>query len=370
MKKILFILSEPTPYHSLLLKSFNKLNGINILVGYLKKQLPHHPWEIDNQEGIGDIFYLNKFANLMSTLLRCFFNRPDLAIIASYSNISSSLFYLLMYFRNVPFVFWGDTPALATKRSYFLNLFREIILQWIFKNSRAIFVSGKVGIDAYTALGCPKAKLRNVPFTVDLEKPLHPDFEVNDLAETIKKQYASFEQTIFIGVGQLNQRKNYAVAIRAFAKALEHGTNQNAVFLLAGDGPEKNFLESLVDSSGLAQKVHFLGWCQTQKLDALYWAGDVMIHTAQWDPYPVSILGAMAWGLPILASDQSMSAVDRIIQGESGFIHRVNDIEELAEHIRFLLDNPDAIARMGKKARATAEEWPAERNVRTILDLL
>jgi len=369
MKKIFFIFAEPTPYHSLLLRSIAKLGNIKVVVGFLNNKLAHHPWENNDEESTYDIRYINRIDRIFKTILQCFFCKPDLAIVGGYSNILL-LFYIFFHSMHISFIFWGDTPNLAIRRPYLTNKMRMLLLNWIFKNSKAIFVSGDVGVDAYKSLGCPESKLRNVPLAIDLQKPLDIESIVKELSIEIEEHYAPSGETIFICVGQLIQRKNYAVTIRAFGKAIEQGISRNSILLIAGDGPQKSYLQALVESLGLSSRVHFLGWCQPHKLDALFYAGDVMIHTAEWDPYPVSVLGAMAWGLPILASDKSMSAVDRVRPGESGFIHRVGDVEELATHIRFFLDNPEAINLMGQKARATAEEWPVERDVKTILNLL
>jgi glycosyltransferase involved in cell wall biosynthesis len=160
------------------------------------------------------------------------------------------------------------------------------------------------------------------------------------------------------------------LAIKAFKQALSMSLSPRTVLLVAGDGPQKVELQDLIEQLDLSGHVHLLGWCQPPEIKALLSISNILVHPALWDPYPNVILEAIAWRLPVLASDQTMSAVDRVKPGLSGFIHHVGDVTELAKQMAYFLENPAEIKKMGARARLTAEEWPASRNVQTILDLV
>jgi len=105
-------------------------------------------------------------------------------------------------------------------------------------------------------------------------------------------------------------------------------------------------------------------------MEAIFLAAEVLVHPALWDPYPVAVLEAMAWGLPVLASDQTMAAVDRVGPGESGFLHRVGDVSGLARDMAYLLGHRERVREMGRQARQTAAQWPVDRLAQTVLELV
>ncbi len=89
---------------------------------------------------------------------------------------------------------------------------------------------------------------------------------------------------------------------------------------------------------------------------------DVFIHfVPSLDPFPVAVLEAMAAGLPVIGSDMAGSVVERVKNGENGFVISSTDVEGLAESIIKFIINPSLVENMGYAARQTAEEWPVER---------
>jgi glycosyltransferase involved in cell wall biosynthesis len=243
------------------------------------------------------------------------------------------------------------------------------VLKWIFTNAHAVLAMGEPGIRARRLLGCPDHKLRNLPIPVDLDVAQQIDPAFREQADAMRRSYAPAGETIFLCAGRLSPEKGYEVAFQAFARVLSQSTPKRPVLLLAGDGPMRRELQEVVAGLGLTEQVKFLGWCQHEQMKLLFYLSDVLVHPSIWDKFPVAILEAMAWGLPVLASDQTMSAVDRVRPGESGFIHRVGDSAALADHILYFLNDPAQIAIMGARARQTAEQWPVSRCVQTILNL-
>ena len=71
--------------------------------------------------------------------------------------------------------------------------------------------------------------------------------------------------------------------------------------LVIGDGPERSALESLVEDLGLRKRVHFTGALPSasEYLSAL----DVFALTSRTEGTPMTLLEAMAAGVPIVATD-------------------------------------------------------------------
>lgn len=175
----------------------------------------------------------------------------------------------------------------------------------------------------------------------------------------------------FISSGRLqNDRKGHDLALRAFA-LVAHKRGFNGEYLIAGTGPDETRLRELSQALGLEEQVRFLGWVEPDALADLYRSCHVLVHPSPvHDPFPNAVLEAMASGLAILGSDVSGSVLDRVEQGVNGLIHRAGDVTQLADHVEYLLANPEVVERMGQRARETALRWPVERGVEIVRQMV
>ena len=371
MKKrsLFLLLTLRTPYLDLWLSELNKNQELTLSIYYLYQSKSSHPWHYNSE--LPNSIYCDTLSSFVKVFLTDIIKyKPNMVILAGFANIRLIMAYVLLKNVGIPFVLLGDTPSLEGQRNFVKKILRSFILKWIFNNSQAVLTSGDVGINACHELGCPLHKLRNFPFPVDLESPLRIGEEIKEKTLFLRKTYAPNGEIIFLTSGRLSPEKGYDVALQAVTQVLSQNPSFKAILLLAGEGLQRRELEELARTSGLTRVVHFLGWQQPQELIALYNVADILVHPSRWDPYPISVLEAMAWGKPVLASDKTMAAVDRVKHGESGFIHRTEDSAELSSHMIYFLNHPERIAEMGAQARLEAEKWPISRHVQTILDLL
>ena len=177
----------------------------------------------------------------------------------------------------------------------------------------------------------------------------------------------------FLSSGRLvNSLKGYDQALTALAYARDRlaGKGRNFKYRIAGAGPDKETLSSLVSQLGLSGQVEFVGWLEPHLLPDFYRSGQVLLHPAHYDPFPNAILEAMACGLTVIGSDAAGSVVERIVHGHNGLIHRAGDGLDLAAQIADVLENPQKVAQMGEKARATAAAWPVSRGIDLVKELL
>jgi glycosyltransferase involved in cell wall biosynthesis len=368
---ISFLFNEATPYHNILLKGMRDADA-SLTIYYLYKKWALHPWDIEREsQALGRVFYIDNLLQVFTKIGKHLVaDKPDCMVVAGYRDVRNLITFLLLKLRKVRFAFWSDTPNLEKERSQIRRSIRSMGLSWLFRHAEAIFATGQVGVEAYNSLGCPANKLKNLPYTIDLEAPHKLSTNAKAYAATLRENLRLEGTLVFLAAGQLIERKRYDVALRAFAQALPASPEGKAVILIAGEGPEKQALADLASSLGLASQVHFLGWVQPGEMAGVFEVADVLLHPAAYEPYGLVVLEAMAWGLPVLASHRTMAAVDQVRHGENGFIHQMGEVEELAQHISYFLEDPQRAREMGAKARQTVEEWPVSRIVQTILDVI
>lgn len=101
---------------------------------------------------------------------------------------------------------------------------------------------------------------------------------------------------VFISVGEINDNKNHATAIRAFAKA----NFSDAYYLICGEGKKSSHLKELCESLGIEERVLFLGF-RTDVKELLY-AADAFVFPSYREGLSVALMEAMSANLPCIAS--------------------------------------------------------------------
>ena len=99
-------------------------------------------------------------------------------------------------------------------------------------------------------------------------------------------------------MGRLDYQKNFSLFLEV---AAEVGARfPQAIFVIAGEGPDRAALEELSQKLGIASRVRFLGF--VKEMPELYQSLDLMLLTSHFEGTPLTILEAMATGVPVVAS--------------------------------------------------------------------
>ena len=153
---------------------------------------------------------------------------------------------------------------------------------------------------------------------------------------------ASREFVTVGSVGALRQEKRIDRLIRIFA-ALE---NKNTRLLIVGDGPERESLEKLTSELGVARRVTFAG---TQTDVASYYAQmDIFALTSDTEQMPISLIEAMATGLPVVSTQ--VGDVPAMLGEQSArFILPLSDEAGLADALSQLVGDIGKRERLGRE---------------------
>jgi glycosyltransferase involved in cell wall biosynthesis len=168
-----------------------------------------------------------------------------------------------------------------------------------------------------------------------------------------------FQQSdvLYVCAARLAKQKNHEMLVRAFA----HGpaTNPSAHLLLAGDGECRLALEAQVRVLGLQGRVHFLGL--REDVSEVLAAADAFVLASHTEGNPLSMMEAMAAGLPIVAT--AVGGVPEIVEDQKqGLLVKPQDCHGMAAAMVCLGQDPGKRLEMGRAAgRRAAEEFSATR---------
>jgi glycosyltransferase involved in cell wall biosynthesis len=155
---------------------------------------------------------------------------------------------------------------------------------------------------------------------------------------------------VVAGVGRLNPQKNFSLFLDIAAQLAPRFPDLH--FLLAGDGPEEKMLREKAAALGIADRVTFSGYVADTRL--VYLAADVLLMPSRYEGLPMTLLEAMAMGLPVVAS-QLDGIAEVIGDGREGFLVPSDDASLFVERTAALLQDAELSSRLAKNARAKIE---------------
>lgn len=148
------------------------------------------------------------------------------------------------------------------------------------------------------------------------------------------------DAVLLMSVGELIARKNHEVAMKALAKIAD----KNIHYAIVGIGPLRDELQTLAESLGVGEQVHFLGY--RRDIPELYKAADICVFPSHQEGLPVAVMEAMACGLPIIASDIRGSH-ELLSSSGNVLITKCDDAGAFAEAIKRLSADATLCAEMG-----------------------
>ncbi|MDH3375782.1 MAG: glycosyltransferase [Gammaproteobacteria bacterium] len=218
----------------------------------------------------------------------------------------------------------------------------------LLRRANSIVATSQVYADASETLTPFREKVAVVPIGVPDAKHRSDDTSDAALAPELEVKIAG--RKIVLAVGRLVPYKGFDVLIEA-AKDLR----DDAVVVIVGGGPLHDELRAAIDAAGLSSRVHLTGRMKDEPLHALFSKAALycLPSTYRAEAFGVVLLEAMAYGLPIVATEIPGSGVPWVNQhGTSGLNVPVGDAKALALACNQILDSDEQRARLSRGARA------------------
>jgi glycosyltransferase involved in cell wall biosynthesis len=160
---------------------------------------------------------------------------------------------------------------------------------------------------------------------------------------------------------------NYGVDVLAKAFVTVARQREDVSLMLLGGGSQGPLLRQIFASAGLLDRVTFPGHMPNRELPRFYHMADLYISPSHVDGSSVSLMEALACGLPCLVSDIPANK-EWVQDGYNGWLFADGDALALAAKISAVIETRATLPQIGQNARMCAEEkanWP--KNVQILL---
>jgi glycosyltransferase involved in cell wall biosynthesis len=160
--------------------------------------------------------------------------------------------------------------------------------------------------------------------------------------------------TLLLYVGRLCPQKQPRVFARTVRDLARRG--KAFVAIVAGDGPDREWLDAFLRDEGLEGRVRVFGAVSADRVCELMQAADLLFLPSQYEGIPLVVYEAMATGLCVVAAD--VGGLAEALTPDCGLLIRPGSEEEEAarytDALSSLLDDPERVRRMGAAGRERA----------------
>lgn len=161
----------------------------------------------------------------------------------------------------------------------------------------------------------------------------------------------------FLFLGKIGHRKGIFDVLKAVAQ-LPVEIRSQIKFMIGGNG-EVEKLDSVVKQYGLSDAIHYVGWVNGDRKNALLVNTDVYVLTSYNEGLPVSILEAMSYGLPIISTP--IGGIPEIVKdGQNGFLVTPGDIDQISNALSRFISAPELIQTMGNLSKEFVKPFLSE----------
>ena len=143
------------------------------------------------------------------------------------------------------------------------------------------------------------------------------------------------------------------VLVRAFVIAARQ--NENLDLILLGGGSQGAQLRQILQGGGVLERVTFGGHIPQSDLPRWYHMADVYISPSHVDGSSVSLMEALACGLPCLVSDIPANR-EWVFENGNGWLFRDGDADHLAQKILAAASHRESLPELGRASRRSAEQ--------------
>ncbi len=374
MKKVAIISEIPVPYRSPMFEMLSRESKCEIKVFYCAKTEYGRDWDLDFRQNYDFEILSGWSIPVKGKKLFSFKINPsiwiklsegnfDALFIAGYAHFTMLSAIAWSMFNQVPYVIMSESQHLTT-RSPFKRFVKKLLLQPVISNASAYLPTGTMSRDYLVSYGANKDKSFFFPNTPDIDRFQEKIKSLEGEKKKIKENLALPSGKVILYIGRLIEVKGVDVLIRAFEKLKKESPENNAVLLIAGDGPQRKELEKYVEDHHIAD-VFFVGFVQLETLPELYSIADIFVLPSSYEPWGVVVNEALACGLPVVTTTSVGAYPDLVKEDVNGKVVPPKDSSKLCSAIRHILENPEISKTMSRNSLEIIKEWKYDKGVKS-----
>ncbi|HAP69908.1 MAG TPA: hypothetical protein DCR04_09330 [Flavobacteriales bacterium] len=165
-----------------------------------------------------------------------------------------------------------------------------------------------------------------------------------------------------ISIGSLQKNKNHTFLFKLVKQLLSNGLSDIHLDVF-GEGPEHQYLSSLINEMGLSKHITLHGIVSDPEVRLNQ--SQLLVHSSWHEPFGLIFIEAMACGIPIVSFNTGGPA-ELIKDGETGYLVEKDDVDSFCARVTELYLNRNLLTSMGEEGKKHAQQFGLEAYVKKI----
>ncbi len=344
MKRLLFLVQLPPPLHGAAV-----INKLTVESKTLTKQFEVEVVPLIMNRNFDDLEAGIQFrkislagAALGKLISQCVTNRPHALILTlsleSAALIRDAVFIEVAKFFKIPNIIL-HLHGTNLKQRALNNSRTHSLYQRVFNGTKTIILSERLYPDIAEYIGRDQVRI------------VHNGAPDPFAGQEFKRPKSQRKTTRLLFLSNLSTAKGTLVLLRALGHLHQRSLDFEACFAgpFIETGLEQRF-HTEVEKLGLEDKIHLPGAVYDQQKHDTFSNADIFVFPTLNECFPVVLLEASAYGLPIVASREG-GIPDIVANEDSGLLFEKGNDQELARHLETLILDNEKRIQMGKVAR-------------------
>ena len=365
--KVLIITNLPSPYRVEFFNELSKYVDLTVVFQMKASAERNAKWKADKVGSYKTVFLRGKLTSVDSAfcpgvvkylskkifdkIVICGINSPTTMLAITWCKI-----FHVPYYLEIDGGFAKDGKG-----------FKEKIKRFLISGAFGYFSTSKTGDEYLSFYGAKKDKIYRYPFTSLSRRDFAPDIPSHEEKAFHRSNLGMTESKIVLTVGRFSYQKGYGKGYDILMKIAED-SDKSTGFYIVGDDPTEEFANW--KESHHLDNVHFVGFKEKADLQAFYRAADVFIFLSRGDVWGLVVNEAMSNGLPVISSDQAISALEMVKNDYNGFIIHIDDINDIEAKLDTILNDDVKRESFARNALETAVSYTFEECAEAHLKIL
>jgi N-acetyl-alpha-D-glucosaminyl L-malate synthase BshA len=169
--------------------------------------------------------------------------------------------------------------------------------------------------------------------------------------EHFKKAIAPLNEKILVHTSNFRKVKRVDDVVKIFALIADKIPSK---LLLIGDGPERTNIELLCRETGVCDRITFLG--KQEQIEEILSVCDLFLLPSETESFGLAALEAMACEVPVISTNTG-GIPEVNIEGVTGFLSDVGDIESMAKNALYILSDDSILRKFKSNALKQAQSF-------------
>lgn len=357
--KVGFITNISSPYKTLQIEEFSKVNDVSITVYYTEPNNKKIKWEEMNgsfkEVDLHQNKFLSKYNIIFNKNIKNIVKENDILMFTGYDQLSIIFASLICKVYKKPYiiVFDGISKYKVFNKEKKL---KKLIKSFVIKNSSYILANGKISkLYLENKFNYPKEKIYNQYLSVD-NKTIENLYKNKEKyrSKYRKKYNINDDDKVIVFSGRLIEKKNVGLIVKAISSL----GKRNIKFLITGGGILEEEIRKISERLNVCTII--TGFMNRQEeLFKHYFAADLLVLPSTDEPWGLVVNEGMNAGLPIIVSDVCGCSLDLVKNGVNGFVVETNNLKELSEKIYYVFNN-NKYNEMGNESLKIIKDWTFE----------